>query len=230
VACGWPYSGLIAREQSLCRRCVTVLCRSRVRGRRAAVKSDKGKATSNEGELVDRPDVRLVDDGGLTIAVDQVSRRSRSHAPCAHPRSLARECLAFFATQACNRLALIVVATALHSSSLIIARAIKQRAFIHAQAGAFIAAPRCSSLLENALRSSPLMLATVLRSSSLLLATALCIQRPSSSLSSQASCPHPRSSSAGEPLLRSSLLIVAHARECLACDAQPRSLARECLA
>lgn len=88
VACGWPYSGLIAREQSLCRRCVTVLCRSRVRGRRAAVKSAKGKATSNEGELVDRPDVRLVDDGGLTIAVDQVSRRSRSHAPCAHPRSL----------------------------------------------------------------------------------------------------------------------------------------------
>lgn len=26
VACGWPYSGQIAREQSLCRRCVTVYC------------------------------------------------------------------------------------------------------------------------------------------------------------------------------------------------------------
>jgi hypothetical protein len=49
----------------------------------------------------------------------------------------------------------------------------------------------------------------------------VCTHRPSSSLSSQASCPHPRSSSAGERLLRSSLLIVAHASECLACDAQP---------
>ena len=125
---------------------MTVLCRSRVRGRRAAVKSAKGKATSNEGELVDRPDVRLVDDGGLTIAVDQVSRRSRSQAPCAHPRSLARECLAFLATQACNRLALIV-ALACNCPALIVPhrRSCYQAACIHPRSSWCV--HRCSSLL-----------------------------------------------------------------------------------
>lgn len=136
--------------------------------------------------------MRLVDDVGLTIAVDQVSRRSRSQAPCArscaHPRSLARECLAFLATQACNRLALIV-ALACNCPALIVPRivahAIKQRAFIHAQAGAF---NRCSSLLivarerlafiaahacNSLALSSTLKLENVLRSSSLVLALAL---------------------------------------------------------
>ena len=116
-------------------------------------------------------------------------RRSRSQAPCAHPRSHARECLAF------------IVAHRRSSSSLIHAQARERLALIVALAcnsPALVPHRRTSALMlscvlrssmlmldaRDALRSSSLMLAIALRSSSLMLATAL----------------------------RSSSLIVAHAR------------------
>jgi hypothetical protein len=122
-------------------------------------------------------------------------RRSRSQAPCAHPRSHARECLAFIVdhrrsswslihAQARERLALIVAlpcnspAHSRPSSAYIGAHAVMRLALIHALT--------CMLMLDarDALRSSWLMLAIALRSSFLMLATAL----------------------------RSSSLIVAHAR------------------
>ena len=115
-------------------------------------------------------------------------RRSRSQAPCAHPRSHSRESFAFIVAhrrsssslihaQARERLALML-ATALHSrpsSAYIGAHAIMRLALIHALMLMLDArdALRSSSLmLAIALRSSFLMLATALRSSSLIVAHA----------------------------------------------------------